>query len=274
MTFAFDLATEVHHQQNGDYLGAVHEGWDIRGNANGGYVMALVASAMRDAAQRQDPISVTAHYLAPLPPGDVRIATEVVKRGKTFCTVSASMFQGEREAVSVIGAFGEIADPQSGLIHVDIAPPQLPPMTQCSRRPSSSPGVSMGLPGISMGLMDKLDIWLHPDDTGFSRGEPSGKTIVRGWINFADNRPIDTLSLLLVADAFPPPVFQVMTVAGWVPTVELTVHVLAKPASGPLRCVFTAHVVQGGMFEEDGQIWDSNDTLVAQSRQIGLVPLM
>jgi hypothetical protein len=30
--------------------------------------------------------------------------------------------------------------------------------------------------------------------------------------------------------------------------------------------------VQGGMFEEDGEIWDSNDTLVAQSRQIGLVP--
>jgi hypothetical protein len=29
--------------------------------------------------------------------------------------------------------------------------------------------------------------------------------------------------------------------------------------------------VQGGMFEEDGEIWDSNDTLVAQSRQIGLV---
>jgi hypothetical protein len=79
------------------------------------------------------------------------------------------------------------------------------------------------------------------------------------------------LSLLLIADAFPPPVFQVMTAAGWVPTVELTVHVRATPAPGPLRCVFTAHVVQGGMFEEDGEIWDSNDTLVAQSRQIGLV---
>ncbi len=267
MTFAFDLATEVHEQQNGVYLGVVHDGWDIRGNANGGYVMALVASAMRDASQRQDPISVTAHYLAPLPPGDVRIATEIVKRGKTFCTVVSSMHQGEREAVRVVGAFGELADARSGLFHLELAPPQLPPMNECSRRTASGPGFSMG-------LMDKLDIWLHPDDTGFARGEPSGKTIVRGWINFADNRPIDTLALLLVADAFPPPVFQVMTVAGWVPTVELTVHVRATPAPGPLRGVFTAHVVQGGMFEEDGQIWDSTDTLVAQSRQIGLVPLM
>jgi hypothetical protein len=43
MTLAFDLATEVHEQQNGDYMGVVHDGWDIRGNANSDYVMALVA---------------------------------------------------------------------------------------------------------------------------------------------------------------------------------------------------------------------------------------
>jgi hypothetical protein len=43
MTLAFDLATEVHEQQNGDYMGVVHDGWDIRGNAIGDYVMALVA---------------------------------------------------------------------------------------------------------------------------------------------------------------------------------------------------------------------------------------
>ena len=267
MTFAFDLATEVRDEQSGHYVATVHEGWDIRGNANGGYVMALVASAMRDASQRQDPISVTAHYLAPLPPGDVRIATEVVKSGKTFCTVQASMHQSGREAVRVVGAFGELADARAGLFHLELAPPQLPRITECSRRPAS------GL-GFTMGLMDKLDIWLHPDDTGFARGEQSGKAIVRGYINFSDQRPIDTLALLLVADAFPPPIFQVMTMPGWVPTVELTVHVRAQPAPGPLSCVFTTHAVQGGMFEEDGQIWDSNGTLVAQSRQIGLVPLM
>ena len=43
MTLAFDLSTEVHEQQNGDYLGVAHDGWDIRGNANGDYVLALVA---------------------------------------------------------------------------------------------------------------------------------------------------------------------------------------------------------------------------------------
>ena len=82
MTFAFDLATAVTLKTDGVYAGAVHDGWDIRGNANGGYVMALLANAMRSAANRPDPISITLHYLAPLPPGDFEIITQVVKHGK------------------------------------------------------------------------------------------------------------------------------------------------------------------------------------------------
>jgi acyl-CoA thioesterase len=40
-----------------------------------------------------------------------------------------------------------------------------------------------------------------------------------------------------------------------------------------LRCEFTTKEIQGGMFEEDGVIWDEHGTLIAQSRQIGLIPL-
>ena len=60
---------------------------------------------------------------------------------------------------------------------------------------------------------------------------------------------------------------------GWVPTLEYTVHVRAIPAPGPVRCVFRSQFVQGGFFNEDGEVWDSTDRLVAQSRQLGLTPL-
>jgi hypothetical protein len=58
----------------------------------------------------------------------------------------------------------------------------------------------------------------------------------------------------------------------WAPTLELTVHVRGVPAPGPLRCRFRNSFMQNGLFEEDGELWDSQGTLVAQSRQLALIP--
>ena len=76
----FDDATEV----AADGSSASHDGWDINGNANGGYLMALAARGMRAIAGRPDPISVTGHYLSPGRPGPVQIAGSVVKSGRRF----------------------------------------------------------------------------------------------------------------------------------------------------------------------------------------------
>jgi len=118
-----------------------------------------------------------------------------------------------------------------------------------------------------------LKVRLRPGDESFAFGKPKGVAEVAGWFAFADDRPIDTLALLLACDAFPPAVFHIDLPPGWVPTLEYTVHVRAIPAPGPVRCVFRSQFVQGGYFNEDGEVWDSADRLVAQSRQLGLTPL-
>ena len=78
-------------------------------------------------------------------------------------------------------------------------------------------------------------------------------------------------SLPLFADAMPPPITEVMEDRIWVPTVELTVHVRGVPAPGWLRCVTWTRFISGGFFEEDGEIWDSDNQLVAVSRQLAMV---
>ena len=86
-------------------------------------------------------------------------------------------------------------------------------------------------------------------------------------MRLADGREPDPLALTMVVDALPPPVFDLGAV-GWVPTIELTVHVRAMPAPGWLRMLATTRFLQGGYLEEDAEVWDSEDTLVAQSRQL------
>lgn len=83
---------------------------------------------------------------------------------------------------------------------------------------------------------------------------------------------MDTTGLLVAVDAFPPTIFFAGLPVAWVPTLELTAHIRARPAPGWLRGAFSTRFVTGGFLEEDGEVWDSEGRLVAQSRQLALLP--
>ena len=257
----FDAATAV----AADGSALIVDGWDINGNANGGYLMAMAGRAMRDASGRPHPITVTGHYLAPGKPGPVQIDSTVVKAGRRFATVSAQMHTGGKPMMQLVGAFGDLADATS-FEHAGSVPPDLPPFDQCVQRDRAQGSADVG-------LSDRIDVRLNPAHMGWLTGERTGDAEIAGWFAFRDGRPIDTLALLMICDAFPPAVFNLDMPPGWVPTVEYTVHVRAVPAPGPLMCVFRTHFVSSGFLNEDGEVWDSTGRLVAQSRQLGLTPL-
>ena len=124
--------------------------------------------------------------------------------------------------------------------------------------------------GVDLSILDRLDIRLHPDE---AKAGAAGRAQVTGWIRLRDGRPPDTLSGVLFADTFPPAVFGLLGVVGWVPTVELTVHVRRRPAPGWLLGQFRTRDLNDGRLIEDGALWDSTGNLVVQSRQLALVRL-
>jgi len=261
MSFASDSA--VFAEGDGRYRADVHHGWDIVGNANGGYLLSIAVRAMREASGRPDPVTFTGHFLAPGRPGPVTVSCDIVKRGRTFTTVTGAMASTDRALVQVLGTFGDVSNPAS-TERVDAAPPDLPPPDACV---AVDPTDSFPPP-----FMARVELRLHPADAGFSSGEPSGELRIRGWFRLRDGEPIDTLGLVLALDAFPPTAFNARLPVGWTPTVELTGHVRARPAPGWLRCSFSTRFVTGGFLEEDGEVWDDTGRLVAQSRQLALVP--
>jgi acyl-CoA thioesterase len=90
-------------------------------------------------------------------------------------------------------------------------------------------------------------------------------------IRFIDGRAPDTRSLLLFTDSFPPSPLAKLGSVGWVPTLELTVHVRRRPAPGWIVAELRTDDLNEGRMVETGALWDSEGKLVAQSRQIGLV---
>ena len=275
--FEFDRATQIFREQSADgsvvYSTKVHPGWDIMGNANGGYLLALVGHALSDATGRPDCITISSHYLAPCPAGDARIVVTPVRSGRRFATATASLFlltdTGEKEIIRVLATLGDLANDPGGPSHMgehtEFPPRGLLPFSECLGMTESAVDNFAYIHG-------RLGTRIHPGDVHFRKGVKSGQALIRGWFAFNDDRPIDTRALLLASDAFPPSVFNLDLPTAWVPTVELTVHTRAIPAPGPVACIFSTRFVQNGLLEEDGEMWDSRGVLVAQSRQLALAP--
>ncbi len=76
------------------------------------------------------------------------------------------------------------------------------------------------------------------------------------------------LTLPLIVDAAAPVVLELGALST---TIELTVHVRARPAPGWLACRVATRYVTGGYHEEDFELSDSTGALVAQSRQLALI---
>ena len=82
MTESFADATAVARREAiGDdtapviFDSAVKPGWDIGGNANGGYLLAIAGRAMAETVGRP-PLTITAHYLKPAPAGPCEVEVD------------------------------------------------------------------------------------------------------------------------------------------------------------------------------------------------------
>ena len=216
-----------------------------------------------------DPFSVSGYFLTAATPGPAVVRTEVVRCGGSISTGQASVYQtgadgAEVERLRVIAHYGDL-DKLPDEARTTAAPPALPPVEDCA--PSAAAPDSIAGPKGRRGLLDRIDLRLDPATVGWAVGKPSGKGEMRGWFALADGREPDPLSLLLAVDAFPPTAFD-LGVRGWVPTLELTAHIRARPAPGPLRVCIGTRNLAGGLLEEDAEVWDSAGRLVAQSRQL------
>jgi acyl-CoA thioesterase len=250
-------------------------GWRIGGGVNGGLLLAIAGRALSTELGRTggehrpahpDPLAISAYYLTPGVPGPATVRTSVVRRGRAVSTGQASLLQddgvgGEVERVRLLATYGDL-ESVGGDITTSASPPDLPPPDQCVSAAQAPPDFLK-----HASLLQRLDLRLDPATTGWAVGKPSGNGVIRGWLRMADGREPDPLLLLLAVDALPPVAFE-LGLPGWTPTLELTVHVRARPAPGWLRVSLTNRTLAGGFLEEDAEVWDSQGRLVALSRQL------
>jgi acyl-coenzyme A thioesterase PaaI-like protein len=250
----------------GRFEGEVDADWTIAGKPNGGYLLAMLGRAAAHVSEHHEVAAASAHYLRAPDPGPVLIETEVLRNGRAVSQVRARLRQDGStrvEALVTTGRFTGTSAPywNSGLPGAG--------RLGYADRPRLIPRLPNGMP---VAIMDQVEVRLEPESMGFPRGEPSGRGEIRGWLALPGGESFETASLLYAVDAFPPATFDI-EFSGWVPTLELTVYVRARPSPGPVQILQRAQLIDGNRVDESCFVWDGTGRLVAQGTQLAAIRL-
>ncbi len=265
---SFDAATSIAPTGDPDvFETAVHPLWTVGDKPNGGYLLALLGRAARVTARGAggpdwEVVSSSITYLRPPDLGPATVHTTLLRAGRTAAHVRAVLVQGGDDLVDAVFVLGEL--PTEPRVRYDGTEPlHAPPPEECVRLTPQVPT------GVYVGIMDVLDLRLDPATLPFAAtpAPPGTAAELRGWTRFADGREPDPLSLLFSVDAIPPATLMIGS-TGWVPTLQMSAYVRARPAPGWLGIRMTAGLVADGMVDETCVLWDSRGHMVAQSTQL------
>jgi acyl-CoA thioesterase len=247
----------------GAYDGEINAEWWTPRGPLGGYVMAIVLHALEltiDDPARM-PRSVTMHFLRPPQAGPATVRTAVERQGRTLTTISGRL---EQEGKLMGIALGAYSTPWESPLLEDAPMPAVdPPDGRASTRraaPDAEPPP----------FVDRMVFQHRFGARLFTRAEHGE---VGGWLGLREQRPIDAAAVAVLADAWFPAPWPRLKALAPAPTIDLTIHFRAPlpVPDGLLLGRFRSRVVRDGFFDEDGELWAPDGTLIAQSRQLGLL---
>jgi len=276
MTALFTTAMTLREVDPGVFEGELNKHWTIGPKVHGGAMLALCANAARtagagfeDPSAALQPVAVSASFLWAPDPGPMRLVTSIRKRGRRISVVDVDLVQGDRTAVHAVVNLGE---PEHFVPGGDARPLLSANPVVGLMAPEPPDGVEPIGPGHPMAglvhLGEGCDV--RPVLSTMRPGADGRPPVLQMWARPRGVAP-DALFALMCGDLSAPVTFAVDR-TGWAPTVQLTAFLRGLPADGWLRVVCTCLEIGHDWFDEDHIVVDSLGRMVAQSRQLAMVP--
>jgi len=256
-----DADTALEPLGPGRWRGEVTPRWWVGRGPFGGYVATLLTRAMiaavDDPARR--PRSLTVQFADAPAAGPVEVWATVERSGRSTSTVSLRLVQDGRPLVLALGACGVWREGEPAW--ADGAAPAAPPPQDCPRLERSD-----GMPR----FLDLLDVrWVE----GGRPGAPAAAARNLAWLRPDPPRALDHLALTALSDGWMPAALSKLGRPAIVPTLDLTIHFRAPVAAAGdwVLAHYASRFAAGGVWEQDGELWAADGTLLAQSRQLALI---
>jgi acyl-CoA thioesterase len=259
---SFDEDTALRAGDDGLLEGEIDTAWWTPRGPLGGYVMAIMMRGLMLAVEEERlPRSLTVHFLRPPEAGPITVEPRVERSGRSLTSASVRL---EQEGKPIGLGLATFSGAWPGPLLADAPMPSVDPASE-ERVPREDLPRPERPP-----FLERLTMQHRFGPPPFSQAD---RAETGGWLGLREERAVDALTVLVLADAWFPAPWPRLRALAPAPTIEMTVYFRAPlPLSDALLLGrFRSRLVRDGFFEEDGELWGPDGTLVAQSRQLALL---
>jgi len=261
----FERSVAVTGRGAGLYDAEVRPEWNDPAAPNGGILAALMLRAARAELGGDSPPARTlaAQYLEAPVPGAAQLRVEVLRQGKRVRAAEVRLIQAQRLAATATIIFSA-------------ARAQAATLSRAPKEPLPDPddlaeSIFGRLPGAPP-LFDAVRLAPVLGPPPFTSGEAA---LTGGWLALRDDdAPLDAARLCAMTDLWWPAAFGILDRPAGLPTIQLTIHlrVTEPTVTPPVFARFETQTVAEAHLEESGELWSRDGTLLAESRQLALLP--
>jgi acyl-CoA thioesterase len=260
----FDADTAIEARGDGRFGAAMSERWWVGRGPNGGYVAAVILRAIQaSAAAERAPRSLTVHFLRAPEAGPVEVEVTVEREGGRASFLSARLTQGGETRATALAVLSE------DWAEDGFEEAEMPDAGEPGELQTLDPGNHSGAPR----MLQNYRVRSALGGPAFSGGAP----LNGAWIRTREPHLLDAPLAATLLDTWYPAPFVKLDRPRPAPTIDYTVHFrspLPPPGAGPedaYLLAFRSKLARHGFFEEDGELWSADGTLLAQSRQLALL---
>lgn len=250
-------------EQDDAWTAAIPESWGQGRTTFGGLLSALAVRAMRGLVPSGPLRVLQTTFIAPVPPGAVRIEAKVLRAGKSATHVEARLYDQGQVACLVVGIFGTA---RASAIQVELPPPGL----------AVRPEQALGFPwieGITPAFTRHCEMrWATGKLPFMGATEPKTQIYV-GFRDepFAGNGLLGEAQLIGYADIIPSPGISLLRKPAAASSLTWTLEILTDDY-GPAReglWLMDAEVSSGrqGYLSQSATLWSPEWKAFALSRQ-------